>query len=184
MFNICVSVTSHVGRDTQSRINRERERIALTMASRRYISLPGPGNKALREGYRLPHEPLHIRSSSTPFNAFNGPSLLTETAFSLFFSLSLFPFRASSTTPLSSSRFSPFPREFFASARSFFSARIIRSFSPLMSGNYCVSTANDQWRSMIASLSRAEGPRVHALREPATICSRAKQSWTGGRSAR
>lgn len=138
---------------------------SLATAFHRYISFPGPVNKAVsRERVsvtswapfayldhsfqRLPRFlPLKIFFFLTSFSS----TFIPLPSFSITLSLAYYR-----------ERDIPFLLLRLLARRldgSFFSARIIRSFSPLMSGNYGVSTANDQWRSMIPL---AEGE--HALR--------------------
>lgn len=98
---------------------------------------------------------------STPSTVPPAQNLLFSHIFFLYLYPSPLLFHNSFSRLLSWTRYplSPSKAPCSTARRSFFSARIIRSFSPLMSGNYGVSTANDQWRSMIPL---AEGE--HALR--------------------
>lgn len=180
MFNICASVKLYTSETTRNRALTARGKGS---RSRWHLiaifHCPGPRTKRVARGISVTSwAPSHtiveysfqrLQWSLPPDG--NRVFLFFLSLSFLFALLRLRHFHLHVSPPFLASSW---PRQ-SASARSFFSARIIRSFSPLMSGNYCVSTANDQWRSMIASLSR-----VHALREPATICSKAKQSWTGG----
>lgn len=137
---------------SEGRAPRREDPGSLATAFHRYISFPGPVNKAVsRERVSVTSRaPLAYLDHSfqrlprfLPHKIF---FLLFSTSFSSL-SLSLPFFSITLSLAYYRERDIPFLLPRLLARRldgSFFSACIIRSFSPLMSGNYGVSTANDQ----------------------------------------